>query len=199
MGDPKKPTKTYKRPQKPYDKDRIMAEKKIVSKYGLKNKKELWKSEAKISKLKRLSRDVIASKNKDMEQSILDKVAKIDLLNGEKITLNAVLVLPTNAILERRIQTQVVKMGFANTVKQARQFIVHGHIYVDDIKVTSPSYIIKKGEESKIKFKIKSKLNKSFVKIEKKTVTEKPVKKDYVVAKPEDKKEILSIESEINE
>jgi small subunit ribosomal protein S4 len=41
----------------------------------------------------------------------------------------------------------VHKQGLANTVRQARQFIVHGHIMVGGRKVTVPGYLVPTGEE----------------------------------------------------
>ncbi|MFQ6105734.1 MAG: S4 domain-containing protein, partial [Candidatus Hydrothermarchaeaceae archaeon] len=37
-----------------------------------------------------------------------------------------------------------------STPKQARQFVVHGHIYVAGGRVTVPSYIVQSDEENKI-------------------------------------------------
>jgi len=61
--------------------------------------------------------------------------------------LDDILSLEVNDFLERRLQTQVYKQGLANTIKQARQFIVHGHISVGGRKVTIPSYMVSKEEE----------------------------------------------------
>jgi small subunit ribosomal protein S4 len=52
--------------------------------------------------------------------------------------------------LERRLQTLVYRLGLAKTIKQARQLITHGHIAIDGRRVTAPSYIVEKEEESKI-------------------------------------------------
>ena len=59
----------------------------------------------------------------------------------------------------------VFKKGLAHTPKQARQFIVHGHIAVDGRKVRWPSTLIPLSEENKISFYDKSKIK--GVKIEK--------------------------------
>ena len=41
-------------------------------------------------------------------------------------------------------------------MKQARQFIVHGHIYIGKKKVTSPSHVTTKEEEATIRFAAQS-------------------------------------------
>jgi small subunit ribosomal protein S4 len=55
-------------------------------------------------------------------------------------------------ILERRLQTQVYRQGLANTIRQARQFITHGHIQVAGQRVTVPSYLVKRGDEMTIDY-----------------------------------------------
>jgi ribosomal protein S4 len=46
----------------------------------------------------------------------------------------------------------------AKTVRQARQFIVYGHVNVGDKEITSPSYLVSVSEEGLIKFNPKSAL-----------------------------------------
>jgi len=45
----------------------------------------------------------------------------------------------------------VYRLGYARTIHQARQFIVHGHVYIGDRKVRSPSYHVMRGEEKLIR------------------------------------------------
>ena len=44
------------------------------------------------------------------------------------------------ALLERRLDNVIYRMGFATTRAGARQFVTHGHILVDGKKVDIPSY-----------------------------------------------------------
>lgn len=46
-------------------------------------------------------------------------------------------------LLERRLDNVLFRLKFASTRRQARQFVVHGHVLVNDGKVHSPSYLIK--------------------------------------------------------
>ena len=55
-------------------------------------------------------------------------------------------------VLERRLQTVVYRTGLANTAKQARQFVSHGHIVVDDARVTTPSKKVDVSEEDLVSF-----------------------------------------------
>jgi small subunit ribosomal protein S4 len=65
------------------------------------------------------------------------------------------------ALIESRLDNVVYRMGFATTRANARQFVTHGHILVDDKKVDIPSFIVKAGQ--KIEIKEKSKNNNQIV------------------------------------
>ncbi len=49
--------------------------------------------------------------------------------------------------LERRLDTLVFRLGFANARRQARQLVRHGHISVNGRKVNIPSYQVRVGDE----------------------------------------------------
>lgn len=61
--------------------------------------------------------------------------------------------------LESRLDNTVYKLGFAKTRRMARQMVSHGHIMVNDRKVTIPSIRVKKGDKLSIR---KGSLQKSF-------------------------------------
>ena len=48
--------------------------------------------------------------------------------------------------LERRLDNVIYRLGFATTRAQARQFVSHGHVFVDGRRVTIPSYRLKPGQ-----------------------------------------------------
>ena len=48
--------------------------------------------------------------------------------------------------LERRLDIVVFRMGYANTRREARQLVVHGHFTVNGRRVDIPSYQVKPGE-----------------------------------------------------
>ncbi len=49
-------------------------------------------------------------------------------------------------ILETRLDALVLRSGFARTIAQARQLVVHRHIMVDGIRVDRPSFRVKPGQ-----------------------------------------------------
>lgn len=158
MGDPKFPRRSYDTPSHPWRGDRIKAETETCNLYGLKNKRELWKAQALLRNLRDQSKNLQARVRLNDEQArleadlLLKKCARLGLLPMEGSTLNDVLALTPEAVLNRRLQTIVTRKGLASTYKQARQFIVHGHVSIDGRKVTIPGYTVKRGEEDKITF-----------------------------------------------
>lgn len=59
-------------------------------------------------------------------------------------------------ILESRLDNVVFRLGLANTRKEARQIVNHGHILVNGSKVDIPSYLVKPGDVVAVREKSKS-------------------------------------------
>ena len=49
-------------------------------------------------------------------------------------------------LLERRLDNVVFRLGLANTRREARQLVNHGHFTIDGKRVNIPSYLVKVGE-----------------------------------------------------
>jgi len=161
MGDPKFARKHYQTPSHPWDGARISEENMIIRKYGLKNKRELWKIQTILRNLRRQARKLQARLRTSDEQAIMERDALLERLMHQgllssKNDLTDVLSLEVEALLARRLQTQIYLKGMARTVKQARQLIVHGHIGVDGRKVTVPSYLVADTETALIDFYLNS-------------------------------------------
>ena len=145
--------KKYKTPTKGWDKERIEKERVLVKTYGLKKKREIWRSETLSRKYRRLARNLAARTNKEKEKVLVEKLIRFGLLK-EGSTLDDVLSLATENFLERRLQTILIRKGICTTPRQARQLIVHGHVLIDGKRVVYPSYLVQKAEEEKIQTKI---------------------------------------------
>jgi small subunit ribosomal protein S4 len=157
MGDPKFARKHYTTPSHPWDGTRISEENQIIHKYGLKNKRELWKIQTLLRNLRRQARELQARLRTNDPQAIVERDALLARLSrqgllGGEAELNDVLSLEVEALLARRLQTQIYLKGLARSVKQARQLIVHGHIAIDGRNVTVPSYIVPDAESALIDY-----------------------------------------------
>ncbi len=60
-------------------------------------------------------------------------------------------------LLERRIDNVIFRMGFANTRRQARQIVRHGHITVNGKRCDIPSALVKVGDKIEVCEKSQSK------------------------------------------
>jgi len=155
--------KKFEWPKKLYDKPRILDENKLVEKYGLKNKKEIWKTEAKVKYFRSRAKSLINAEQEE-QKIFFDKLNEI----GLKVSnVSEVLALNKEDLLKRRLATIVWINKLANTARQARQMVVHKLILVEDNIVNIPGYFVKVGEESKISVKKKTKVVKPVEKSEK--------------------------------
>lgn len=154
MGDPKKEKKKYSTPVHPWQRERILQEKEIIRDYGMKNKKEIWKIDSKLRAFKNQAKNYSFAEGRQADKQrelFMQKLVKLGLL-GPDSHIDNVLGLEIKDILERRLQTLIVRKGFASTMKQARQFIVHNHISISEKKINVPGYLVKKEEEANIKY-----------------------------------------------
>lgn len=163
MGDPKRIRKKYKTPRQPFDRQRIDHDIQIVGKYGLRNKKAVWKHSTMLRNFRGNARKLLSLDDEDRkigEQELLGRLQRMGLLS-KKATLDDVLSLKIESFLERRLQTLVFKKGLATTPHHARQMIVHGHILIGERIAKSPSYIVSPTEESLLTFMPNSPYRKS--------------------------------------
>jgi small subunit ribosomal protein S4 len=150
-------TKFYETPNHPYQGERIAEESGLLGKYGLKNKEELWRAQSELRNYRREARELLGQTQGDTEaataeaEEFLARLKRIGVL-GEQDALDDVLSLDITDVLERRLQTVVYRKGLANTTKQARQFISHGHITVDGSRVQTPSMKVDVATEDSVSF-----------------------------------------------
>lgn len=168
---PKRKRKKYSRPQKPFDKVRIQEENILRDKYGLKNKKEIWKADAAIGRIRNLAKQLI-TKSEEEKQAFVEK------LQTKGFGVNSIadsLALDKEDWLKRRLQTLVFTKKLARTPKQARQLVAHKQISIGNRTINIPSYQVSLEQESQIKLNIVLKTPKNLKKELKKIEPKKPV------------------------
>lgn len=161
MGDPRKLRKQYTAPRHPWERARIEKEKGIMDTYAPKNKLEIWRMDSVVKDCKSQAKKLSALRTKQAEKEqklLLERLFRMGLID-ENATLENILTLKLEDVMERRLQTMVMKRGLARSMSQARQFITHGHIRVGGNVVTSPSYLVKRGEDEAISFRQASRLS----------------------------------------
>ncbi|MBW2995640.1 30S ribosomal protein S4 [Candidatus Woesearchaeota archaeon] len=158
MGDPRRTRKKYSTPMHPWQKSRIDKEREIRKTYGTKNKKEIWKVGAIITKFANEAKRISDLKGEEAEKEknmVLGRAIKLGLIK-EGQGFDDILGLKLTDVMERRLQTLVFKKGLALSINQARQLITHEHVMVGGRKITSPSYIVPVAEEDHINFSFDS-------------------------------------------
>ena len=168
MGDPKTPRRVWKKPKRPLNYDLMMDELKTLGTFGLKTKRELWKTQTELSRVRLQARSLLALRQEIRERKepvLIQSLSKIGLVD-QNSTLDDVLNLQVNDLLSRRLQTMAQRKLYFKTPYQARQAIVHGHIMIGDSIVTIPSYAVKIDEESKIRLIAESSFNQTLSKPE---------------------------------
>lgn len=158
MGDPKFLRRTYDTPKHPWEATRMAEERKLLTKYGLKNKRELWKAQSILRRIRRQARELQARIRAAEEQAqkettdLLGRLSRLGVLPVGTPTIDDVLALTTEDILRRRFETVVYGHGLAPTAESARKWIVHGHFTMGDHRVTRPGYLVRLDEESQIAY-----------------------------------------------
>ncbi|MDE1762071.1 MAG: 30S ribosomal protein S4 [Candidatus Micrarchaeota archaeon] len=152
MGAPKKFRKTYERPGFMWEKQRIDEEHKLKERFGLRNLKEVWIAASELRRIRRNVREVLSGRSDEaIGKQIIARLAKYGIVS-ESATLDDLLIINIDTILNRRLQTVVMNKGLSKTAKQARQLITHGFIAINGRRITSPGYIVPTNEENKIAY-----------------------------------------------
>lgn len=152
MGDPKKSRKTFRRPRQIWTTEQLSSELYLIGSYGLRSKSELWKAQTKVADIRNQTRELLAltvEARQVQETKLLNYLHKLGLVK-ESATLDDVLNLKLEDILERRLQTIIMKKGVSKSPQQSRQLVVHGHVSIGERVINIPGYMVRKDEEPTI-------------------------------------------------
>jgi len=164
MGEPKFSRPKFDTPSHPWKAARIEEEHAIKAQHGLKNMREIWKAKSQLRRHRRQAMRLIGmvdtseGHGKREMEDLLRSLHNKGLIQSDA-TLDDILSLGTEDILNRRLQAQVYYKGLATTMKQARQLVNHGLICIGNQKVTIPSYPVSRDEEEHISYHPSSQLN----------------------------------------
>ncbi|KAL5706917.1 40S ribosomal protein S9-2 [Ranunculus cassubicifolius] len=155
--------KTFKKPRRPYEKEQLDAELKLVGEYGLRCKRELWRVQYVLSRIRNNARNLLTMDEKNPRRifegkALLRRMNRYGLLDESQNKLDYVLALTVENFLERRLQTLVFKSGMAKLIHHARVLIRQRHIRVGRQVVNIPSFMVRVDSQKHIAFSLTSPL-----------------------------------------
>ena len=154
MGAPRRNRKQYDKPKDMWNLARINADNELITEFGLKNMRELWKVQTELSRLRSNIRMLLSGSSTQstfIQEKMVGRLSKYGIA-GKDSTLDSLLDIKENAFLSRRLQSLVFKRGLAKTPKQARQLIVHGFISINGKRINRPGYLVPASEENFISY-----------------------------------------------
>jgi len=134
---------------------------KLIGEFGLKNKREVWRTQLALARIRKAARVLLTLDEKDPKRmfegsALLRRLVRLGVLDETKLTLDYVLALKPADFLERRLQTQVFKLGLAKSIHHARVLIRQRHIRVGKQIVNIPSFMVRTDSQKHIDFSITS-------------------------------------------
>jgi len=125
----------------------------------LKNKKEVWRVQYILARIRKAARDLLTLEDNDPKRifegdALINRMLRIGVLNKHEKSLDLVLDLKLVKFLERRLQTLVFKSSYAKSIHEARSLIFQNRITLNTGRrnktVNIPSLIVRKENENKI-------------------------------------------------
>ncbi len=135
-----------------WDLQRIQEEHKLKEQYGLKTLRELWIAASELRRIRRIARGVLSGNvSNETGDELIKRLVRYNVVKTGA-TLDELLVIAPEALLDRRLQSIVFKKGLAKTIKQARQLITHGFVSINGMRATSPGRLVSAADESSVSY-----------------------------------------------
>eukprot|EP00766_Chilomastix_caulleryi_P006547 gnl/Chilomastix_caulleri/8802.p1 GENE.gnl/Chilomastix_caulleri/8802~~gnl/Chilomastix_caulleri/8802.p1 ORF type:complete len:120 (-),score=28.95 gnl/Chilomastix_caulleri/8802:74-433(-) len=106
--------RTTSTPFNPYESERFEHELKIAGEYGLRNKREIWRANYMLTKIRNAARTLLTLEETNPQRrfdgaAILRRLHRYGILSKSDQTLDSVLSLTNSNFLERRLQLLFIR------------------------------------------------------------------------------------------
>ena len=114
-----------------------------------------------LSKVRKAARTLLTLDAKDPKRlfetpPLIRRLKRFGLMTDEENSLDDILKLTTQRLMERRLQTKVFKQGLAKSIHHARVLIKQRHIRVGKQVVNVPSFLVRTDSEKHIDLALNS-------------------------------------------
>lgn len=121
----------------------------------MKNKREVWRVQYILARIRKAARDLLTLEESDPKrifegEALINRMIRIGVLDRDQAKLDYVLALTVGKFLDRRLQTVVFHSKNAKSIHEARSLIFQKKIGLKRQIVNIPSFIVRKENESYI-------------------------------------------------
>ena len=124
---------------------------------GCDAKKEIWRVNYTLAKIRSVARELLTLPEKDTKrlfegQALLRRLMRLGLLAENESKLDYVLSLSVEKFLDRRLQSRVFQGGMAKSIHHARVLVQQRHIRVGKRMVDVPSFMVRLDSDKQLEF-----------------------------------------------
>jgi small subunit ribosomal protein S9e len=127
--------------------ERLDRELQLVGKYGLKNKREVWRTQLVLATIRKKARELLVLDERDTKRviegaALLRRLTRLGVIEESQQRLDFLLSLTPEKFLDRRLQTRVSEI-LGKSIHESRNLVFGSHIRVAKRIVNIPSFMVR--------------------------------------------------------
>uniref|UniRef100_A0A0A9WTF7 Small ribosomal subunit protein uS4 n=1 Tax=Lygus hesperus TaxID=30085 RepID=A0A0A9WTF7_LYGHE len=150
-------SKTVSTPRRPYDRERMDRELQLIGRYGLRNKREVWRAQLVLATIRKKARSLLILEENSPKRilegnALLYRLSRLGVIDNANQKLDSILSLTVEKFLDRRLQTRVYNSLIATSIHAARVAVRQKHIAVGKRLVNIPSFMVRVDSDKHIQY-----------------------------------------------